>query len=190
MSGPVPSPSMNATIGRSGTCSLPWLMVIFSPAGIFTRDAIRWSPSGTLSERVQGGTRLEPPDLLVGQAVQALDGDRLPAGLRDDDRDGLAGGEMREPRDARAVVLVDEVVVGSLREGQGQDALLLEIGLGDPGEAPDDDDLAAQVARRHRGVLAARALAVVLVADHGPTHALGLERARDLREVLARLPRE
>ncbi len=39
MSGPVPSPSMNATIGWSGTCSLPWLIVIFSPAGILTLAA-------------------------------------------------------------------------------------------------------------------------------------------------------
>src|SRR5438552_2719207 len=33
MSGPVPSPSMNGTIGRSGTRSLPCAVLIFSPGG-------------------------------------------------------------------------------------------------------------------------------------------------------------
>ena len=32
MSGPVPSPSMNGRIGRSGTVSTPLLMVIFCPS--------------------------------------------------------------------------------------------------------------------------------------------------------------
>src|SRR6266478_3971111 len=180
---------MKAMIGRSGTCSLPWLVVIFSPAGIFTRDAIVWSPCERLFQGVQGGARLEPPDLFVGQGVLALDGDALAAGLRDDHGDGLARRELREPRDADAVVLLHEVVVGRLREGQRQDALLLEVGLGDPREAPDDDDPAAEIARRHGGVLAARSLAVVLVADDDPAQTLGLELARHLREVLPLLPR-
>src|SRR5882762_2669811 len=134
-------------------------MVIFSPAGIFTRDAMFWSPSEGLCQGVQGGARLEPPDLLVGQGVLALDGDRLPAGLRED-------------------------------EGQGQDALLLQVGLVDAREAPDDDDLAAQIARRHRGVLTARALAVVLVTDHRPRETPGLELPHRLREVLPLLARD
>src|SRR5471030_425026 len=33
MSAPVPSPSMNGTMGRSGTCNLPLEMEILSPAG-------------------------------------------------------------------------------------------------------------------------------------------------------------
>src|SRR5690554_5347928 len=32
MSGPVPSPSMKGTIGRSGTCSLPSVRVIAAPS--------------------------------------------------------------------------------------------------------------------------------------------------------------
>ena len=38
-----------------------------------------------------------------------------------------------------AVVLADRVVGRPVGEGQGQDALLLEVRLVDPGEAPDDD---------------------------------------------------
>src|SRR6266850_411513 len=74
-------------------------MVIFSPAGIFTRDAMFWSPSEKLFQGVQGGARLEPPDLLVGQGVLALDGDALAAGLGDDHGDGLARRELGEARD-------------------------------------------------------------------------------------------
>src|SRR6266508_608260 len=190
MSGPRPSPSMKAMIWRSGTCSLPWLIVIFSPAGIFTRDAMVWSPWEKLFQGVQGGARLEPPDLLVGQGVLALDGDALAAGLGDDRGDGLPRREGRQSRDAHAVVLPQEVVVRRLQERQRQDALLLEIGLGDPGEAPGDDGPAAEIARRHGGVLAARPLAVVLVADDDPAQALGLELARHLREVLPLFLRE
>src|SRR6266700_8055096 len=100
MSGPVPSPSMKAMMGRSGTCSLPWLIVIFSPAGIFTWDAMGLlSLLSRLFQGVQGGARLEPPDLLVGQGVLALDGDALAAGLGDDHGDGLARRELGEVRD-------------------------------------------------------------------------------------------
>src|SRR6266849_5660507 len=191
MSGPVPSPSMNAMMGRSGTCSLPWLIVIFSPAGILTWDAMGLlSLLSRLFQGVQGGARLEPPDLLVGEGVPALDGDGLAAGLVDDDVGRLARGELREPLDTDAVRLLEEIVVGGLREGQGENALLLEIGLVDTREAPHDDHLASEIARRHRGVLPARALAVVLVADHDPALALGFELAGHRGEVLPRLAGE
>src|SRR2546428_13819013 len=103
MSGPVPSPAIKAMMGGCGTCSLPWLIVIFSPAGIFTWDAMGLlSLLSRLFQGVQGGARLEPPDLLVGEGVSALDGNGLAPGLVDDDVGRLAGGELREPRDADA----------------------------------------------------------------------------------------
>src|SRR5229473_223415 len=190
MSGPVPSPSMKAMMGRSGTCSLPWLIVTFSPAGILTWDAMGLLSLPGLCQGVQGGARLEPPDLLVGEGVPALDGHGLAAGLVDDDVGRLARGELREPRDADAVGLLEEVVVGGLGEREGEDPLLLEVGLVDAREAPDDHYLAAEIARRHGGVLPARSLAVVLVADHEPALALGLELPGHLGEVLPRLPGE
>ncbi len=51
MSAPVPSPSMNGMIGWSGTCSLPFAIVIFSPpAGMsnLTAFGIEVAPLRTL----------------------------------------------------------------------------------------------------------------------------------------------
>src|ERR1700730_11731578 len=150
MSGPVPSPSMKAMMGRSGTCSLPWLIVIFSPAGILTWDAMGLlSLLSRLCQGVQSGARLEPPDLLVGEGVPARDADGPAAGLVDDNVDRLAGSELREPLDADAVGLLEQVVVGGLGEREGEDPLLLEIGLVDAREAPHDHHLAAEIARGH-----------------------------------------
>src|SRR5438309_3402428 len=187
MSGPVPSPSMNAMIGLSGTRSLPWSIVIFSPFGSLTLPAILLPvPLG----RVQRRPGLEPRDVLPGEAVERLDGLRPSVWLLDRHAHGLPRLERREARDAHAVQRLEAVVVARVLEREGQGALLLEVRLVDAGEALDENDGAAQVARRHRRVLAARAFTIVLVADDHPAHALGLELARDLREGLRRAPRE
>src|SRR5438132_7930397 len=130
MSGPVPSRSMKAMMGRSGTCSLPWLIVIFSPAGIFTWDAMGLlSLLSRLFQGVQGGARLEPPDLLVGEGVSALDGDGLAPGLVDDDVGRFAGSELREPRHADAVGLLEEFVVGGLGDVKRRVPCFLQVVL-------------------------------------------------------------
>ena len=64
------------------------------------------------------------------------------------------------------------VVGRRVGEGQGQHALLLQVGLVDAGEAAGEDDLGPPEAGLHGGVLAGAALAVVLVADGAPAHAL------------------
>src|SRR4029453_12579743 len=111
-------------------------MVIFSPAGIFTRDAMFWSPSEWLFQGVQSGARLEPPDLLVGERMEARDGSGRAVGLGKGDGHGRARSQLREPVDAEAITRPHEVVVGRLREREGQDALLLQVGLVNPREAP------------------------------------------------------
>ena len=73
------------------------------------------------------------------------------------------------------------VVVSGVGEGDGQQALLLEVGLVDAGEGLDQHRASTQVARLQRGVLAAAALAVVLVADHDPLQAACLVVARNRR---------
>ena len=68
--------------------------------------------------------------------------------------------------DIDGVVLLDLGVVERLGEGEGEDALLLEIGLVDTREALGQDDLDAEVARFHSSVLAAGAFAVIVFSDH------------------------
>src|SRR5260370_26930480 len=190
MSGPGPAPSMKAAIGWWGTCSWRGEIVIFSPAGIFTRAAaMRLLLAEKLSERVQGGARLEPADLLVGHGVEALDRDRLASRLVDHHLHRLARGQPGQPFDADPVRLLEQVVVRRLGERERQDPLLLEVRLVDAGEALDDHDLAAEVPRRHGRMLAARSPAVVLLAHHDPAHPARLQVPRDLGEGLARPPR-
>ncbi len=100
---------------------------------------------------------------LVGTEVQ-----RRAVRSRQSAPDLAAGGELAEPQDADAVVLADLVVDGRIVEGQRQHALLLQVGLVDPGEAAHDDGPTAAEAGLHGGVLTARALAPVLVADGDP----------------------
>src|SRR5262245_27359437 len=89
-----------------------------------------------LDQGVEGGAGLEPADLLLGQGVTAVDRHGLASGLGDHDLHRLAGRQRRKALDRQAVRRVDEVVVLRVLERQGQHALLLEVGLGDAGEAP------------------------------------------------------
>src|SRR5260370_37227870 len=124
MSGPGPAPSMKAAIGWWGTCSWRGEIVIFSPAGIFTRAAaMRLLLAEKLSESVQGGARLEPADLLVGHGVEALDRDRLASRLVDDHLHRLARGAPGQPRPANPGPLPEPVVAARLGARQGQDSL-------------------------------------------------------------------
>ena len=90
-------------------------------------------------EEVQGGAGLEPFDLLDSEGVvqQYLPGRAV--GVVDDAGYGLAGGEGGEAEEADPVVLVDAVVVVGVAEGERQEALLLQVGLVDAGEAAGDD---------------------------------------------------
>src|SRR5262245_23700608 len=199
MSGPVPSPSMKGTIGWSGTCSFPWEMEIFSPAGIFTRRML--PPQGTgatrtvrfpdraaraaptsLRERVQRRSGAEPANVLLGQAVASLNRDGPAVRLVDPDLDGPLRRQGPEAHDAHAVRLLEQVVVLGVLERKRQYPLLLQVGLVDAREALDQHGLGTEVSRRHGRVLPARALPVILVPDHHPAHALGLPVAGDPRE--------
>ena len=93
-------------------------------------------------------------------------------------------------RKGQTVVGADKLPVGRVVEDQGQDALLLQVGLGDAGETASDDRPAAQEAGRHGGVLAAGALTVVDVAHGHPAQAPGLVAPGQLVEgyLVIRLP--
>lgn len=65
-------------------------------------------------------------------------------GVVDGALDGLVGGEVCQVCEADAVVLLDEVVVGGVPEREGKEALLLEVGLVDAGEAAGYDGSASE----------------------------------------------
>ena len=79
---------------------------------------------------------------------------RRPSGFVIAQRTSRSGASVGQSEHADAVVLADVVVGRGLDERQGEHALLLQVGLVDPGERASDDDEAAAVARLHGRVLA------------------------------------
>ena len=81
---------------------------------------------------------------------------------------GVSGARSARPRiEMRSSSPIWSYVCG-VGERQRQHALLLEVGLGDAGERAADHGLGVAEPGLHGGVLARRALAVVLVADGHP----------------------
>jgi hypothetical protein len=113
--------------------------------------------------------------------------------------DVLACEEVREPKGLDDVAGADAAVVGLVGEPQGQDALLLQVGLVDAGEGAGDDDRAACEQRSdparggridvrtveaglERSVFTGAAFAVVLVDNERPGLVAGLETLRNARD--------
>ncbi len=92
----------------------------------------------------------------------------VPSGLTICAATGASGRQVGQAEERQLVVLADLVVDRRVGEREREHALLLQVRLVDAGEAADEDDLAVPEARLHGGVLARRALAVVLVADGHP----------------------
>src|SRR4029078_8345004 len=90
----------------------------------------------------------------------------------------------------QAVVHFDLVVVLGIGESQWQDALLLQIRLVDTRKTLGNDRADVQEARRHRGVLPAAALTVILVAAHNRPDPFRLVGAGDLRNRLIGFTRQ
>ena len=70
------------------------------------------------------------------------------------------------------VARLDGIVVGLVGEGEGHDALFLEVGLVDAGEGFGEDDAAAEVAGLQGCVFAGGAFAVVVLGYDEPFVAL------------------
>ena len=85
---------------------------------------------------------------------------------------GLVGGEVGQAGQADAVVLADQVVVGGVLEGEGEEALLFEVGLVDAGEAAGYDGSASEEpavrGRRARGCCPRRSCRRRLRPSAGP----------------------
>src|SRR3954467_9184210 len=160
-------------------------------SGCTARDPTRrWSSGGLLllllllllADDVEGAAGFEPFDLFGAERLGAGEVDGGAVGVGDPPRDGLIRGQVRESEDADAVVLADLVVGPRVGEGQRQQALFLQVGLVDPGEGPGEDHHPTPEPRFHGGMLAGRALPIVLVADGAPPHPRFAEMPGDLRE--------
>ncbi|MNL02163.1 hypothetical protein D3C87_1226620 [compost metagenome] len=118
-----------------------------------------------------------------------LEGDdlRRAVPMFDQHVDGPDGIQLGQVLQRDRIAFLDFVVVGRVDESQGQDPLLLEVGLVDACERTGDDRRAAEVTRRHGSVLAAGAFAVILVSDDDPALAAFLVGAGDLGNVEPRL---
>jgi hypothetical protein len=123
-----------------------------------------------LRHRVQRAPVLEPLDLRLVVGVGQLDVERAPVLGVHPHGDGLADGELGAHQ-VDLVLGLDLVVVFGVDEGQGQHALLLQVGLVDPGEASGDDGKAAEMSGFQSSVLSGAALSVVPVTNDNPRDA-------------------
>src|SRR5262249_39488493 len=122
------------------------------------------------ADDVQCRTGPEPLDLLGAERVGAPEVDGGAVGLADLAPHGRFGRQVRQAEHADAVVLADLVVGGRVSECEGQDALLLEVGLVDAGERTSEYGAAVSEPGLHGGVLPGGALSVVRVANGAPRH--------------------
>ena len=99
-----------------------------------------------LVEQVQRRTQLEPRYLRLPVGVVKHQGFGVAVAVLDAAFHGLARGQVVQAHQADAVILLNPVVIGGIREGEGQQTLLLEVALVDAGKAADDDRRAAQQA--------------------------------------------
>lgn len=93
-------------------------------------------------------------------------------GVLGDQSQVLARSEGLETLDVNLVVGGDLVVVGRVGEGQGEHALLLQVGLVDTSEGAGDDGETTEVTGFESSVFTGRALAVVVVTNDDPLDAV------------------
>lgn len=108
-----------------------------------------------LLHSVQSTASTEPLDLGLVEGVVQEDGLLGPVGVLDDAFQRLARGEVLQALYGQLVHGVNLVVVCWVSECKGQQALLLQVGFMDPGEALGDDGPAPEVARLQRRMLPA-----------------------------------
>src|SRR5690348_15675151 len=93
----------------------------------------------SLRQAVQGGAGAEPVELRVCERVVQPQGFGRAVGVVDPALDGLVGCQGAQVEEAQAIVRAYAVVVGGVCESEGQEALFLEVGFVDAGEATGDD---------------------------------------------------
>ena len=101
-------------------------------------------------ESVQGGAGTEPAQLLLVVGVLRLEAFLRAVFMREFDDDAAVGRKGVQVENRDAVLFLNLVVVGRIHEGECEDALLLEVGLVDAGEALGEDDADVEIARSGR----------------------------------------
>ncbi len=127
-----------------------------------------------LSHAVQGRASLEPGDLALVEGVVDLEGEALTVSLGNLDVELGAGSELVEAKNGDLVGAGDTVVICRVREGEGEETLLLEVGLVDACEAASDHSNATEMTGLESSVLTGRALTIVLITNDDPLDTLGL----------------
>ena len=84
------------------------------------------------ADLVEGRAGLEPDELIHGQGVGGLDAVHAPVGVGQHHGGAAAVSDAGDALDRDGVVALDLVVVLGVLEEEGQDALLLQVGLVDP----------------------------------------------------------
>jgi predicted aminopeptidase len=116
-------------------------------AGVRSAYGAGFSDPGPLLEEVERRSCLEPLDLLRGERVPQADAVRPAVRMMEDGFHLAPRRQLAKSQEADPVVPPHLVVVGGVREGEGQQPLLLQVRLVDPREAAGNDRRPAQVSR-------------------------------------------
>lgn len=122
----------------------------FSRNGTFSFYVIRLLVC--LLDQVECGTGLEPCPLLFVVGVVERHVFARAILVVDDERERLAWSEFGETHDIEHILFLNLVVVGSVLEGEGEHALLLEVRFVNTGETLHNHGLHAEETRFHSGV--------------------------------------
>jgi hypothetical protein len=116
---------------------------------------------------IQRTSRSQPPNLILAHRVLRLNLHDLSRALllhpQLDHASQIARDEIGDADGGDRVASGDEGVIGLVGEPEGEDALLLEVGLVDSGKGAGDDEGAAVEAGLEGGVFSGGAFAVVLI---------------------------
>ena len=104
--------------------------------------------------------------------------------------EGDARGKRLESHDGDLVRGRDLVIVLGVSKGEGEETLLLQVGLMDAGKRLDDDGSSSKVARLQGSMLSAASLSVVLVPNDHPRQGLLLVVPGHVRDLSLRSSEE
>lgn len=107
-----------------------------------------------LADDVEGAPGDEPSELVSTERLGTAELEVTAVGPGDATRNRGIRGERRQVEDGDSVVLADLLVCRRVGEGEGEQALLLQVRLVDPCEGAGQDREPTAVSRLHGGVFA------------------------------------